>query len=96
MHRSIRCAGRWPALFIFTVVSALTSVSWAASTAETVTISGADLQAKANHYAELETFYRERATAGSKHMITYFTAANRADHLAQRYRLAAAEAGHRG
>ena len=73
-----------------------TSVTWAASPGDTVTVRATELQTKADHYSELASFYRSLAKPGAKHMITYFTAANRADRLAERYHLAAAEAGYRG
>lgn len=73
-----------------------TSVVWAVSAGETVTIRGTELQNKADHYAALASFYRSLAKPGTKHMITYFTAANRADHLEEHYRLAAAETRHKG
>jgi hypothetical protein len=78
------------------VASLLTSAVWAAPQSVTVTAHAADMQARSEHYSQLAAFYRERAQPGSKHMITYFTAANRADRLSEHYRLAAAEASHRG
>ena len=74
----------------------MTPVLWAAASTDTVTVSATELQHRADHYSDLEAFYRSRATPGAKHMITYFTQANRADRRAEHYRLAAAEAGHRG
>ena len=87
-------------LLIIATLGFLSSVaaaaSWAVAPSDTVTIRGAELQARADHYTQLAAFYRERSKLSSKHMITYFTAANRADWLAKRYHLAAAEQGHRG
>jgi hypothetical protein len=86
-----------PAVAAFAMAaSMLTAYAWAAPPDETVTVSSATLQAKADHHAQLAAFYRERATPWSKHLITYFTMANRCDRLAERYRMAAVEAGHRG
>jgi hypothetical protein len=79
---------------LITVVAA--PALWAASPTDSVTVRATELQSKADHYADLASFYRRLAQPGTKHMITYFTAANRADNLAERYRLAAAEAGHMG
>jgi hypothetical protein len=74
----------------------VTPVLGAVPPGDTVTVRATELQNKADHYSELASLYRGLAKPGTKHMITYFTAANRAGRLAERYHLAAAEAGHRG
>ncbi len=65
---------------------------WAAPSQDSVTVRAASLQAKAEQHADLAAFYRGRAVLASKQLITYFTMANRCDQVAERYRLAAAEA----
>jgi hypothetical protein len=69
---------------------------WAAPPQESVTVSTADLQAKADYYAKEAAYYRARAVPASKQMIVYFTMANRFDRLSKRYHLAALEASRRG
>jgi hypothetical protein len=97
MNRSRHFSRKLSAVTALAVLaSVLTPVVWAAPPGETVTVRAADLQAKADHHAELAAFYRERATPWSKHLITYFTMANHCDQLANRYRTAALEAGRRG
>jgi hypothetical protein len=73
-----------------------TPAVWAAPSTDTVTVRATELQNKADHYSDLASFYRSLAKPGTKHLITYFTAANRADRLAERYHLAAAEVGRSG
>lgn len=85
-----------PSAACVALASLLTSVVWAAPPTVTVTSHAADLQARSVYYSQLAAFYRERALPGTKHLITYFTAANRADGLAKRYHLAAANARDRG
>lgn len=71
----------------------LTSAAFAAP--PTVTISGipSDLQAKADYYAKGAADYRARMRTDDKRAIIYFTQANRWDQKAQRYHLAALQAG---
>lgn len=79
------------------IAAVMASVVSAAPPGDTVTVRASELQNKAHHYSDLASFYRSLAKPGTKHMITYFTAANRADRLAERYHhLAAAEAGRTG
>lgn len=71
----------------------LTSAALAAP--PTVTISGtpSDLQAKADDYAKRAAEFRARMRTDDKRAIVYFTLANRLDQKAQRYHLAALQAG---
>jgi hypothetical protein len=95
MNRSVCFPGTLKAGTALALISAaLSSNSWASPPDDTVTVRAAET--KAAYYAELATFYRSRAVAGSKQMITYFTMANRADGLAEHYHLAAVEGGNRG
>ncbi len=96
MNRRKRHLHKLPFVACVALASLLTSVVWAAPPTVTVTTHATDLQARSDHYLQLAASYRERALPGTKHLITYFTAANRADQLAKRYHLAAAEAGNRG
>lgn len=95
MNRSICFPGTLKAGTVLALIAAaLTTNSWASPSDDTVTVRAAE--SKAAYYAELAALYRSRAVPGSKQMITYFTAANRADRLAERYHLAASDAGSRG
>jgi hypothetical protein len=78
------------------LASTFNPVLKAAAPGETVTVTAADLRAQADHHAQLAAWYRELAAPWSKHMITYFTMANRCERRAEEYRLAAAEAERRG
>jgi hypothetical protein len=71
----------------------LTSAAFAAP--PTVTISGtpSDLQSKADYYGKLAAEYRARMRTDDKRAISYFTLANRLDQKAQRYHMAALQAG---
>ena len=97
MYRSIPFVGRTLALSaLAALASALSPVASGASASETVTIRTAELQNRADHYTELAAYYRKLASANSKHMITYFTAANRLDRLAVRSHVAALRAAEKG
>jgi hypothetical protein len=65
----------------------------AAPPTNTVAITAADLQAKADHHAMMAADYRARMRVDEKHAIQWFTLANRLDQEAQRYRMAALAAG---
>ncbi len=96
MNRGKRSFHKLPLVAGVALASLLSSAVWAAPPTVTVTTHAADLQSRSDHYLQLAGFYRERALPGTKQLITYFTAANRADQLAKRYHLAAAEARNRG
>ena len=68
---------------------ALPVLALAAPPANTVAITTADLQAKADHYAKMEAYYRARMRLDEKHSIQLFTLANYSYHKAQAYRMAA-------
>ena len=65
---------------------ALTPRAFAAPGTESVTVSAADLQAKAD-------LYRSRMRTDEKRAIEWFTLANRCDQEAKRYRMVALAAG---
>jgi hypothetical protein len=72
---------------------ALTPAAFAAPAADTVAATAADLQAKADHHAMMAADYRARARTDEKHAISWFTMANHCDQKAERYRMAALQAG---
>ena len=97
MNRSVRFVVKAFALAaLATMAATLAPVASAAPAKERVSTRAADLQTRADHYAELAAFYRKLAGSESKHMITYFTAANRLDRLAERSHMAALQAGDKG
>lgn len=87
--RRMRLAIAIAALFVGTTGCA--SVAPAAHP-DTVAKTAADLQAKADHHAEMAAWYRARAAEGGKHAIQWFTMANHCDREAHRYQVAAAAA----
>jgi len=72
---------------------ALPAVALAAPPNNTVAITAADLQAKADHYAKMEADYRARMRVDEKHSIQMFTLANYWYHKAQNLRMAALDTG---
>ena len=67
----------------------LPALALAAAPSNAVTITSADIQTKADHYAKVAADYRARMRTDEKRAIIYFTLANRWDQKAQRYHLAA-------
>jgi hypothetical protein len=57
-----------------------------AAPSSAVTITSADIQAKADYYAKVAADYRARMQTDEKRAILYFTLANRWDQKAERYR----------
>jgi len=68
---------------------ALPALALAAAPSNSVTITAANIQAKADHYAKVAADYRARMRTDEKRAIIYFTLANRWDQKAERYRMAA-------
>jgi len=68
---------------------ALPAFVLAAPATEGVTVTAADLQAKADYHARVEAIYRAWMRTDEKHSIGLFTLANRHYHQAERYRQAA-------
>jgi len=73
---------------------ALPALALAAPPDNTVAITAADLQTKADHYAKMEAYYRARMRVDEKHSIEMFTLANHWYHKAQALRMAALDTGH--
>ena len=67
----------------------LPALALAAAPSNAVTITSADIQTKADHYAKVAADYRARMRTDEKRAIIYFTLANRWDQKAERYRKAA-------
>jgi hypothetical protein len=72
---------------------ALPALAVAAPPNNTVAITAADLQAKADHYLRMEAYYRARMRVDEKHSIQLFTLANYCYHKAQTFRMAALDTG---
>jgi hypothetical protein len=68
---------------------ALPPLALAAPPGNAVTITSADLQAKADYHARRAADYRARMRVDEKHAIQWFTQANYHDQKAERYRMAA-------
>ena len=60
---------------------------------DTVAITAADMQARADRYAKIEADYRARMRFDEKHAIQYFTLANYWYHKGQKLRMAASDTG---
>jgi len=73
--------------------NALTTLVLAAPPTQSVATTAADLQATADHHAIMAADYRARAKTDSKHAISWFTLANHCDQKAERYQMAALQAG---
>jgi len=67
----------------------LPALALAAPPSNAVTITSADIQAKADQYAKIAADYRARMRFDEKHAIQFFTLANYWDQKAERYRKAA-------
>jgi hypothetical protein len=68
---------------------ALPAFAVAAPATESVTVTAADLQAKADYHAKAEAIYRAWMRTDEKRAMSLFTLANRHYHEAERYRQAA-------
>jgi hypothetical protein len=64
---------------------ALPALALAAAPSNAVTITSAELQAKADHHAMMAAYYRARMRVDEKHAIQWFTLANHCDQKADRY-----------
>ena len=96
MKRYTKSAGRTLALAALgAAATAFVPAVQAATAPDTVTVQAQSLQALSDREADLAAFYRSRAVLSSKHLITYFTLANRCDQLANRYQREADEASDR-
>jgi spore coat polysaccharide biosynthesis predicted glycosyltransferase SpsG len=66
----------------------LPALALAAAPSSAVTITSADIQAKADQYAKIAADYRVRMRFDEKYAIQFFTLANYWDQKAERYRRA--------
>jgi hypothetical protein len=71
----------------------LPALALAAPPSNTVAITAADNQAKADRYAKIEADYRARMRFDEKHAMQYFTLANYWYHKGEKLRMAAADTG---
>jgi hypothetical protein len=71
----------------------LPALALAAPPSNTVAITAADSQAKADRYLRMEADYRARMRVDEKHAMQFFTLANYSYHKAQTFRMAALDTG---